>query len=246
MNLEIGTLYGIGVGPGDPDLITVKGLRRLQSSPVVAFPAGLQQRQGVAEQIIAPWLKGHQIRLPLHFPYVQDAIALETAWQKAAATVWPYLAQGQDIAFASEGDTSFYSTFTYLAQALKQAHPDAKVQTIPGVCSPMAAAAALGIPLTIQHQQLAILPTLYCVEALETALSWADVVVLMKVSSVYSQVWKILHQQQLLQHSYVVERATHLRQKIYRDLANFPDLALPYFSLMVIYNSARQETRSLV
>ncbi len=239
MNSQIGTLYGVGVGPGDPDLITVKGLRRLQASPIVAFPAGIQQRQGVAEQIIAPWLKGSQIRLPLHFPYVQDAIALEAAWQKAAETVWPYLAQGQDVAFASEGDTSFYSTFTYLAQALKQAHPDAMVQTIPGVCSPMAAAAALGIPLTIQHQQLAILPTLYCVEALETALSWADVVVLMKVSSVYSQVWPILHQRQLLQHSYVVERATQSQQKIYRDLDHHPNLALPYFSLMVIYNLGR-------
>jgi precorrin-2/cobalt-factor-2 C20-methyltransferase len=230
----IGTLYGIGVGPGDSELITVKGLRKLQSANVVAFPAGTNNRPGIAEQIVQPWLRSYQIRLPLQFPYVQDAIALQTAWDAAAAQVWSHLQQGQSVAFACEGDVSFYSTFTYLAQSLKAAHPEAPVLTIPGICSPMAAAAALGIPLTTQAQQLAILPALYDANALTAALTWADVIVLMKVSSVYSQVWHILKQHQLLSHSYVIERATQSQQKIYRDLTHHPNLKLPYFSLMVI------------
>jgi len=228
-----GTLYGIGVGPGDSELITVKALKQLQKAPVVAFPAGLNQRSGVAERTISPWLADHQTKLPLHFPYVQDPNQLEAAWDNAARDVWPYLQKG-DVVFACEGDITFYSTFTYLAQHLLQQQPTAQVKTIAGVSSPMAAAAALGIPLTCQGQQLAIIPALYSVDQLEDAIDWADVVVLMKVSSVYSQVWQILQQHQLLERSYVVEHATRSSQKTYTGLQNHPDLQLPYFSLMIV------------
>ncbi|NEQ24254.1 MAG: precorrin-2 C(20)-methyltransferase [Microcoleus sp. SIO2G3] len=232
--MEIGTLYGIGAGPGDPELLTVKGLRLLQTASVVAFPAGINGQLGVAERSIAPWLQSHQIRLPLIFPYVQDETELQQAWQTAAEKVWPHLAQGRDVAFVSEGDVSFYSTFTYLAQTLQQLHPIAPIQAIPGVCSPLAAAAALGVPLTIRSQRLVILPALYAVADLETALNQADVLVLMKVSSVYSQVWQILHQRQLLPLSYVIERATLPNQVIHSDLRDRPDLKLPYFSLLIV------------
>jgi precorrin-2/cobalt-factor-2 C20-methyltransferase len=231
---QIGTLYGVGAGPGDPELITLKGLRVLKDVPIVAFPAGLWGNLGVAQQIIAEWLRPNQIQLPLDFPYVQDETALMQAWQTAADRVWEYLVQGQDVAFVSEGDVSFYSTFTYLAQTLQQSYPEAIVQTIPGICSPMAAAAALGIPLTIRAQKLTVLPALYSVTDLETALKTADVVVLMKVSSVYAQVWSILQQHGLLHQSYVVERATRSDQKIYADLRGQSDLKLHYFSLLIV------------
>jgi precorrin-2/cobalt-factor-2 C20-methyltransferase len=230
----IGTLYGIAAGPGDPELITLKGLRRLQQVPVVAYPAGINGKPGVAEQIIAQWLLPKQIRLTLHFPYVQNEAELTQAWQTAAAQVWHYLAQGQDVAFCSEGDISFYSTFTYLAQALQLAYPDVSIEAIPGVCSPMAAASVLGIPLTIRAQKLMVLPALYSVSELETSLDCADVLVLMKVSSVYEQVWSVLCQRGLLQRSYVIERATLPQQRVYADLSNYPSLQLPYFSLLIV------------
>lgn len=230
----IGTLYGIGVGPGDSELITVKGFKRLQQAPVVAFPAGLRGNLGIAEQIIQPWLQPHQIQLSLDFPYVQDAAVLTQAWNTAAQEVWKHLSQGNDVAFCSEGDVSFYSTFTYLAQAVQQIDLSAKIEIVPGVCSPMAAAAAVGIPLTIQSQRLTILPALYTVADLETALKTSDVVVLMKVSSVYAQVWSILEQHDLLSHSYVIERATWSNQVCYADLSDRPNLSLSYFSLMII------------
>lgn len=230
----IGTLYGIGAGPGDPELLTVKGLRILKQAAVVAFPAGVQGKPGMAEQIIAEWLQPAQTRLALNFPYVQDEAILGQAWQTAAEQVWQFLRQGQDVAFFSEGDVSFYSTFTYLAQTLQQMHPAAQIQTIPGVCSPMAAAAALGIPLTVRAQRLAILPALYHVSELETALDQADVLVLMKVSSVYEQVWSVLCRRGLLQRSYIVERATLPQQRIYADLSHSPSLQLPYFSLLIV------------
>jgi precorrin-2/cobalt-factor-2 C20-methyltransferase len=231
--LTIGTLYGLGVGPGDPDLITVKALRYLQSAAVVAYPSGRNHQPGVAQQIITPWLRPDQIQLPLMFPYVLDPVQLEAAWSAAAQQVWVYLQAGNHVAFASEGDISFYSTFTYLAQSLLQQQPHARVEAIPGICSPLAAAAVLGIPLTLQAQRLAIVPALYRVEELESILTWADVMVLMKVSSVYAQVWPILCRYGLLERSYIVERATTADQIVYADLRKYPRLTLSYFSLLI-------------
>ena len=229
-----GILYGVSVGPGDPELITIKGLRSLQQAPIVAFPQGIQDKPGIAQQIITPWLRSDQQQLPLHFPYVQDLEVLMRAWQLAAKQVWEYLQQGQDVAFACEGDISFYSTFTYLVQTLQQMHPTAVIKYVPGVCSPMAAASALGLPLTIRQERLVVLPAIYNVNELESILDWAEVVVLMKVSSVYEQVWQVLQRKSLLQHSWVVERATLPDMAIYKDLSDRPHLQLPYFSLLVV------------
>lgn len=232
--MKIGTLYGISVGTGDSELITVKGLRILQQVSIVAFPSGLNHKQGIAEQIIQPWLLSEQTQLALDFPYIQDEQLLQNAWATAAEQVWDYLKLGEDVAFACEGDISFYSTFNYLAQTITEHHPEVKIEMIPGVCSPLAAASALGIPLTIRQQKLVILPALYTVKDLETILEWADVVVLMKVSSVYQQVWSILQKMNLLESSFIVERATFTDQVIYNDLINYPQLKLSYFSVLII------------
>ena len=231
--MQTGILYGVSVGTGDPELITVKGLRILQQSKVVAFPAGIGDRPGVAQKIIAGWLEPHQILLPLDFPYLQDREQLQTAWHKAAQLAWQYLAEGEDIAFACLGDVSFYSTFTYLAQTLQALHPEVAIDTVPGVSSPMAIASALQVPLTVERQKLAVLPALYTVRELEAVLDWAEVVVLLKVSSVYPQVWQILKERNLLESSWIVERATFPDQKIYRNLSNYPQLDLSYFSIML-------------
>ena len=231
---KLGTLYGISVGTGDPELITVKGLRLLQNTTVIAFPAGIKDRLGIAQRIIQQWLQPSQITLALKFPYVTDEAILKVAWHKSAGEVWQYLQQGRDVAFACEGDISFYSTFTHLATTVKQLYPEVPIITVPGVCSPVAAASDLGIPLTIDKQRLTILPALYTVRELETALLTAEVVVLLKVSSVYQQVWQILQQRNLLESSFVVERASCSDRKIYRNLTHYPNLKLPYFSILII------------
>lgn len=232
--MKLGILYGVSVGTGDPELITVKGLRILQSSEMIAFPSGLGDRPGIAQNIIQCWLQPQQQILPLDFPYTQDAAKLQAAWEKAAQQVWHYLQQGINITFACLGDISFYSTFTYLAQALQESHPESIIETVPGVCSPMAISSALNIPLTVNQQRLAILPALYSVQELEKTLDWAEVVILLKVSSVYQQVWQILQRRNLLSTSYIVEKVTFPEQKIYRDLNNYPQLNLSYFSIMLI------------
>lgn len=231
-----GTLYGISAGPGDPELITVKGLGYLQQCPIVAFPAGRDDRPGMAQQIIQRWLLPHQQPLPLYFPYVrpEETATLEAAWQAAAQTVGIPLSQGQDVAFVAEGDVSFYSTFGYLAQAVEQAYPQVTIVKVPGVCSPLAAAAVAGQPLTVWQQRLWVLPGLYQVEALGTALDRSEVVVVMKFSSVYGQVWRLLEARGLLARSYIVERCGWPDERLYRDLTAYPQLSLSYFSVLVV------------
>ena len=242
----IGTLYGVSVGTGDPELITVKGLKILQNSQIVAFPSGINNRAGIAQNVISKWLQPHQQTLPLDFPYVRDVQTLHEAWKNAARQVWHYLQQGIDLTFACLGDVSFYSTFTYLAQTLQQLHPEAKIATVPGVCSPMAIASILGIPLTVDRQRLAILPAIYTVEELSAALDWAEIVVLLKVSSVYPQVWQTLQQKNLLSSSWVVEKATFPEQKIYYDLSDRPQLTLSYFSIMLIDTTGNNSKHSFI
>ena len=232
--MQLGILYGISVGTGDPDLITVKGLRILQTVDIVTFPQGIGDKLGVAEKIIRQWLKPQQTTIALDFPYVREQDILESAWHKSAKIIWQYLQQGNNVAFACEGDVSFYSTFTYLASTLKQLHPEAIIETVPGVCSPTAAASDLQIPLTVSNQRLTILPAMYTVADLETALDSAEVVVLLKVSSVYQQVWQILQKRGLLNSSWVVEKASCSDRKIYHNLQLHPHLKLPYFSLLLI------------
>ncbi len=236
MNSKIGILYGVSVGTGDPELITIKALKIIQNTPIIAFPSGINHKLGKAETIIQTYLQPHQQKLPLSFPYVLCQDTLEKAWQTMASQVWEYLEKGLDVAFACEGDISFYSTFTYLAEYIQKIEPNVKIERIAGVSSPMVAASVLGIPLTMQGEKLAVLPALYSVEELESVLNWAEVVVLMKVASVYEKVWQILAKRDLLFSSYVVEKATLAEEKIYCSLDNFPNLKLNYFSILIIKN----------
>ncbi len=244
-----GKLYGVGAGPGDPELITVKGLKILQRSPLVTFPSGRNGKPGIAQQIISTWLRPDQKTLALDFPYIQDDEALQQAWDKAATQVLQYLQQGQDVCFVSEGDVSFYSTFSYLAhsvQNLSSGVPDnltcsgsisssgPEIITVPGICSPLTAAAMAGHPLTLRQQKLVVLPALYDAAALSQLMDFADVVVLMKIGKEYQKIWSILREKNCLEQSYIVERASWPEQKIYRDLGDHPALSLDYFSLWII------------
>jgi len=232
---NLGKLYGLSVGPGDPELITVKALNILRRVAIIASPAGINGQIGIASGIVKQWLQPTQVQLSLDFPYVQDDNILTQAWQKAAHQVFAYLHQGQDVAFVCEGDVSFYSTFTYLAKAMQEIYPLVDIEAIPGVCSPMATASVLGMPLTVRSEKLAILPVMYDVQELSTALDWAEVVILMKVRAVYQEVWQILKARNLLDHAYVVEKSTWPDQVIYDHLGDRPQLQLSYFSLMLIH-----------
>ncbi|WP_448381365.1 precorrin-2 C(20)-methyltransferase [Gloeomargarita sp.] len=228
-----GILYGIGCGPGDPDQITLQAWRILQQVPVVAVPRGRQYAPGVAAQIIQRHIPPTTRILPLACAFGGDAATTAQCWERATQEVLVLLRQGLDVAFVCEGDSSFYSTFAYLAQGVS-AHPEIEVRVIPGVCSPCAAAAAVGLPLVQGEERLLVVPAVQGWEAVAAALTQAEVVVLLKMARHYPQIWQGLRQQDLLSASYVVEWVGWPQQRIYRDLTAHPHLELSYFSLMVI------------
>jgi precorrin-2/cobalt-factor-2 C20-methyltransferase len=235
MTPPLGKLYGLSVGPGDPELITLKALNILQSSPVISFPQGIKGRLGIAQRIAQQYFQPHQIQLELHFPYVLDMEVLHQAWEDAAKELIPYLQQGQNIAFLCEGDINFYGSFTYLAQAVQRQLPHVTIETVGGVCSPMALASIIPQPLTIRDEKLLIIPTLYHREQLAQGLTQAEVVILMKVASSYGTVWQLLKEKDLLTRSLIIERATFPEQKVYQNLEQYPDLQLNYFSILAIF-----------
>jgi len=233
-----GTFFGIGVGPGSPDLVTIRAARLLRSVPVVAFPAGRDGKPGMAEAIARHFLQPQQQTLPLALPFVQDEAILRSAWQAAALQVYGYLRDGMDVAFVTEGDASFYSTCSYLVRALHERDRELDIEVVPGICSPLAAGAALGLPLTLWSDKLIVLPAVHAIEDIEAALDWADVVGLMKVGRLYRQVWDILRSRDLLATSYAIAWATHPQERVWYDLTTHGDLDLPYFSLLVARRSA--------
>ncbi|MEM7796691.1 MAG: precorrin-2 C(20)-methyltransferase [Cyanobacteria bacterium P01_C01_bin.118] len=229
-----GRLWGISVGPGDSELLTLKGLRILQTVDVVACPQNRQGEPGMAYTIVKSHLRPEQTILPLDLPFVRDPVQLQQAWRLAGERLVPLLAQGQDVAFITEGDASLYSTFSYVAQSVYRLAPSIEITTVPGVCSPLAAMAALNRPLSLGAEKIAILPALYDVSELTHALEWADVVVLMKVSSVFGQVWHTLKKMGLLEHASLVERVGSPEEKKYPSLVNLADYKPPYFSILIV------------
>ncbi|MEN9203824.1 MAG: precorrin-2 C(20)-methyltransferase [Thermostichus sp. DG_1_6_bins_120] len=238
--MGLGTFWGISVGAGDPDWLTVQGVKLLSTVKWVACPQGSKGRPGLALEIVRPWLQPEQILLPLHLPFVTQPDQLQAAWAVAAEQLGPLLEQGEDVAFVCAGDVGLYSTFAYVARALKARLPNLRIQAIPGVTSPLAAAALLGSPLVQGAEKLAILPALYALAELEQACAWAEVVVLMKVAPVYDQVWQWLAQRNWLQQASLVVWAGRPQQAIFPTLEGLADYRPPYFSLLILRCSAQK------
>ena len=229
-----GQLWGVSVGPGDSEWLTLKGLRILQTVDVVACPQNRQGEPGMAYTIVKSHLRSEQIILPLDLPFVRDPVQLQQAWNNAGETLVPLLKTGQNVAFITEGDASLYSTFSYVAQSVHRLAPAVTITPVPGVCSPLAAMAALNMPLSLGAEKIAILPALYDVSELTHALDWADVVVLMKVASVFGQVWQTLQDLDLLEQASLVEQVGSSAEKQYSSLVNLADHKPPYFSILIV------------
>ncbi len=232
--MGLGTFWGISVGAGDPDWLTLQGAKLLRSVKWVACPQSASGQPGLALHIVRPWLQPQQVVLPLHLPFVTEAEPLQAAWKMAAEQLAPPLEQGEDVAFVCEGDVGLYSTFAYVARALQARLPGLSIRAIPGVCSPLAAAALLGSPLVVGSEKLAILPALFALNDLEQACAWADVVVLMKVAPVYPQVWQWLAEKSWLHRASLVVWAGWPQQQIFPTLENLADYRPPYFSLLIL------------
>ncbi len=236
---NLGCLYGIGVGPGDPELITLKALKALQRAPVICVPQAANRLDSYALSIVKEYVKPEQEILRAPFP-TDDADGAAQVWWEASRLVVERLQQGQDVAFLTEGDPMLFSTFSYVLEGVQELCPDARVEIIPGVSSVMAAAASSGVPLVTHGQKLAILPAAYGLEELSEATSNFDTVVLMKVSPVIVKALADLEGLGLTGNSTYVRRVSTDREKVIRDVTEIKDEDMDYFSLLIVRGNSKE------
>ncbi|MBI4780054.1 MAG: precorrin-2 C(20)-methyltransferase [Oscillatoriophycideae cyanobacterium NC_groundwater_1537_Pr4_S-0.65um_50_18] len=228
-----GRLYGIGVGPGDPELLTLKALRILQAVPVVAYQSAVD-RESVARSIVAPYLVGHQTEVSFHFPRADDPQAAQPLYAEAIAPVAEHLSAGRDVAVLCEGDPLFYGSFMYLYTRLSDRFA---TEVVPGVSSPMACASALGIPLSYRNDIFSVLSAALPEDVLATQLLNADAVAIIKLRRHFAKVRSVLHQLSLIPRAQYIERATMRDQQI-MPIDQVDSSNVPYFSMILVPSKA--------
>jgi precorrin-2/cobalt-factor-2 C20-methyltransferase len=250
-----GTFYGIGMGPGDPELLTRKAYRLLATVPVIFYPSCGGKADGFALDILQRVFaeenggaanEGMAFKSgctsssvlercrPLSTTMVRGADTTRPHWAAAAEIVAAVLQNGQDAAFITEGDPSLYSTFVYLQMALAERFPPARVEVVSGISSVSAAAARTLFPLALGEERIAVLPATYDPIFLEHAVEVFDTVVLLKVSRVLDRLLTILEQRGLLDDAVFVERCGTPHERIVRDVSSLRGQRVHYFSLLLV------------
>lgn len=231
-----GKLYGIGVGPGSPDLLTLKAADLLRKVPVIFVPVKADGDSSSAMKIISPFLalcNGQEIR-ELIFPMTRSFQYLEKGWKLAAEEVLAVLGEGKDAAFITLGDSVLYSTYTYLLDALMKLDPELAVETIPGVTSFSAAAALLNQALACGQESLAVVPAIRGMEYIKDVLGSIDNVVLLKVASLLDDVLDLLKELGRLDDAVFISRCGMPGQVILDNLALPVEIPRDYFSLILV------------
>ena len=230
----VGTLYGLGVGPGDPELLTVKAFRKLKEAPVIAFPKKRKGSKSYAQQIIDVYLTpGEKEMLGLVFPMTKDPVILEREWSNTVELVWEKLKTGKDVAFVTEGDPLLYSTFIHMMNLFKERYPEVKIQIVPGISSINGAASRLGIALAEGDDHLAIIPARDDYETMKKAIVENDCVIFIKVAKVMDLMLSILRELDLVEKASVVTKVTS-DEEIVWDIRELDRADLEYLTLMVV------------
>jgi len=225
----VGRLYGVGVGPGDPELITLKALRLIRSAHVIAYQSA-KNRESIARKIVAQHLLGNQIEVLFHLPRSLSPEKDQAIYDQEVAPIAVHLAAGRDVAVLCEGDPFFYGSFMYVFNRLSHEYP---TEVIPGISSLMACPIGLGLPFTYYNDILTVLPAPLPTEVLTSHLLASDAIAIMKLGRHFTRVRDLLNKLGMLERAKYIERATTLQQKIVPIEAVNPE-EVPYFSMIVI------------
>ena len=237
-----GTLYGVGLGPGDPELVTVKAVRVIGEADVVAYHSARHGRS-IARRIAEPYLRPGQIEEHLVYPVTNDTTdhpggytgAMEEFYARAADRIAAHLEQGRDVALLAEGDPLFYSSYMHMHTRLTRRF---NAVIVPGVTSVSAASAATGTPLVTGDEVLSILPGTLPVAELARRLADTDAAVIMKLGRTYPQVREALSLSGRLDDAVYVERASTEGQRV-MPAADVDETNVPYFSLAILHGDGR-------
>lgn len=238
-----GTLYGVGLGPGDPELVTVKAARLIGSADVVAYHSARHGRS-IARRIAEPYLRGGQLEEHLVYPVTTEttehpggyAGAMEDFYAEAAERIATHLDAGRDVALLAEGDPLFYSSYMHMHTRLTERFA---AVIVPGVTSVSAASAATGTPLVQGDEVLTILPGTLPGAELTRRLADTDAAVIMKLGKSYPEVREALSATKRLDRAFYVERASTDQQRVL-NAGEVDEASVPYFSIVMVPGEAAQ------
>jgi precorrin-2/cobalt-factor-2 C20-methyltransferase len=234
---RFGTLYGIGVGPGDPDLLTLKAVKILQGVDVVFAAASTKNEASLALSIAQPHLREGAEIVRLDFPMTRDQDVLDAAWKKNADVVAGLLGQGKSAAFLTLGDPLTYSTFGYLLRTLNGLLAEIPVKVVPGITSYQAAAAHTGRVLVESGESLAVVSGVAPEAELEAVLGAAQCAVILKAYKNMPAIRRVLDRLGLTSSSVFVTRLGHEGEQVIQSLDEVPEKP-SYFSLILVRKGA--------
>jgi precorrin-2 C20-methyltransferase/precorrin-3B C17-methyltransferase len=233
-----GMLYGVGLGPGDPELVTVKAARLIGAADVVAYHSARHGRS-IARSIAAPYLRGDQIEEQLVYPVTTETTdhpggyegAIEEFYEQAAARLMAHLAQGRDVVLLAEGDPLFYSSYMHMHKRIGSRF---RTEVVPGITSVSAASAALAMPLVEGDDVLTVLPGTLGRAELAQRLSGTGAAAIMKISRSYTDVREALKESGRLPQAYYLERASGGADQLIEPAGNVDPAAVPYMSIVIV------------
>ena len=227
-----GVLYGVGLGPGAPDLITLRAARLIEGASVVAYPT-LAGAASFARAIAADLIAPNTREIVMDVPMSVERAPAQDAYDKGAAEIAAALDAGLDVVCLCEGDPFFYGSFMYLFARLSA---DYQVEVVPGVTSVTACAARAGMPLAARNERLTVLPGPLPEAELRARIEGAESVVIMKVGRHLAKIRGVIDALGLTADAVYVERAT-LPEEVVLPLAQAPEKA-PYFSMILLTKGA--------
>lgn len=238
---EKGTLFGVGVGPGASDLLTLRAVRVLESADVLALPRASDFGASVAWLIAEPVVgaRATKERLRLTFPMSKDPAEVRPRVLAAVDAIGRYLVAGRSVAFLTEGDPSVFSTFGYVRDEALARWPDLRVEVVPGVSSITAVAARGGVSLADGHERVAVVPATYGVDDLVDLLQRFDTLVLMKLGGQMPSILEALDKTGLADRAFFVSKATMGEERFVRDVRSLGGEHGGCFAMMVVKRGDR-------
>lgn len=227
-----GKLYGIGVGPGDSELMTVKAARLVGEADVIITPKTEKKDGSVALHIAQPYIQEHTEIVPVVFPMVFHEETLTDAWLEAKNTIVSYLEKGKNVVFLTLGDPMFYSTYMYVYRLIE--NTGYEIETIPGVPAFCAIGSYLGYPIVEKEEVLAIVPATAPKEKIDAVMAVADDAVIMKVYKNFGDVQDTLKKHDMADDAVMISRVGLPDEEVYRGLDQLPrDTKLNYLSTIL-------------
>lgn len=232
-----GTLYGIGVGPGYSKYLTLQAKEAIERSSHIFYPRGNSTDESMALNTIEPYMKKEAKVEELMFPMTKDKNVLEYYWSENAKKVADVLSAGEDAAFITIGDSTWYSTYVYVVKTLRELLPEVPIETIPGISSFSAAAAMLNEAIGEGKQRVAVIPVNRDISNVRDALESFDTIVLLKVGSKLNRLVALLEEMGLIDHSVFLSYIGTEDERVETDLRKFRNQTAGYMSLILVKKS---------